>query len=364
MIFFKLSEGNSTILDLIRGISAQLVVVGHGISMFGIFKFLHEPNIPWMQNAAVLVFFLLSGFLITYSTLNKLRSSSNYGFKQYFSDRFSRIYAAFIPSLLFVLLIDFISRQIDPGLYEYSEAFDVKNFVGNLFMFQDFPLFSFSSEKIVTSFGSARPFWTLAIEWWIYMWFGFIVLILLKQKLKIKNLIFLMLLSIVPVFNLLGGRGNSLTMYWIFGSMIYLILNLNILASINKNLKILTLFGLIGVGALRAFLEMDAYDPVFAFILAIILGLTIDLYKDKKFNGNSIRLIKFNASYSYTLYLIHYSILDFIFVHFGEKGNPIILFVLGFIFSNIVSYMLGSVSEIKLTKFVKKWMYAQFKIER
>ena len=68
---YKLKEGSSVILDFIRGASAQVVVIGHGISFFGIFTFLHEPNFPWMQNIAVLIFFLLSGFLIPYSTIRK-----------------------------------------------------------------------------------------------------------------------------------------------------------------------------------------------------------------------------------------------------------------------------------------------------
>ena len=101
----KLTKGNSIILDLIRGVSAQLVVIGHGISFFGIFKLVQQPNFPSIQNIAVLIFFILSGFLISYSTFRK----SNYGFKQYFIDRFSRIYTAFIPSLLFVFLLDYSS---------------------------------------------------------------------------------------------------------------------------------------------------------------------------------------------------------------------------------------------------------------
>ena len=45
---YKLNEGSSVILHLIRDVSTQVVVIGHGISFFGIFTFLHEPNFPWM----------------------------------------------------------------------------------------------------------------------------------------------------------------------------------------------------------------------------------------------------------------------------------------------------------------------------
>ena len=68
---YKLTESNSIFLDLIRGLSSQLVVVGHGISFFGIFTSFHQPNFPWIQNIAVLIFFILSGFLISYSTFRK-----------------------------------------------------------------------------------------------------------------------------------------------------------------------------------------------------------------------------------------------------------------------------------------------------
>ncbi len=275
---------------------------------------------------------------------------------------FSRIYAAFIPSLLFVLLIDFINVKIDPSGYAYSEAFDFKNFIGNVFMLQDYPLFGFSSEKIITSFGSARPFWTLAIEWWIYLWFGFIILILLEEKIKLKNLIILAFLSVIPLYNLLGGRGNSLTMYWVLGAMIYLVLNFNILKDINKSIKLISLLVLVCIAGLRAFIEMDAYDPVFAFILAVSLWFWIDLSKEQKIPENISKIIKFNASFSFTLYLVHYSVLNFIYVQFYDGENGYLMFTTGFITSNLVSVLIGRLTEIKLTKKVKHWMYLKLNI--
>jgi peptidoglycan/LPS O-acetylase OafA/YrhL len=117
---YKLNKGASTVIDLIRGVSAQIVVVGHGLSYFGIFTFLHEPNFPWMQNIAVLIFFILSGFLISYSTVRRSLSDVNYGFSYYFVDRFSRIYIPFIAAIIFVLIIDLISRSINTELYSYN----------------------------------------------------------------------------------------------------------------------------------------------------------------------------------------------------------------------------------------------------
>jgi peptidoglycan/LPS O-acetylase OafA/YrhL len=353
---YKLKEGSSVILDLIRGISAQLVVIGHGISFFGIFTFLHEPNFPWMQNIAVLIFFLLSGFLISYSTIRK-KQNNDYGFSEYFADRFSRIYSAFVPALVFVFLIDLISQGIDRETYQYGNAYDLKTFVGNVFMLQDYPAFQFLHYNL-TSFGSARTFWSLAIEWWIYLSFGYLLLVIFrKDKITLPSLMIFGFFSLVPVVNLIMGRGNGLTIYWIFGLTVYVVSTQQILVNVGKKLKISFLLVFSGLGLCRAYLKTEAYDPVFAFLLAISLWIMIDLYKDKKFSDIAIKIIRYNASISYTLYLIHYSILSFIKTHFGDAANPYLLFAIGFVSANVISVAIGRYTELTLTQTVKQKIY-------
>ncbi len=231
---YKITEGTSITLDLIRGISAQLVVVGHGISYCGILTFLHQPNFPWIQNIAVLIFFLLSGFLITYSTTTKNIKKASYSFLQYFIDRFTRIYTAFIPALIFVLFIDSINIYLNGDEYAFYSAFNLKTLVGNILMFQDYPILRYLPQEFrLTSFGSARPFWTLAVEWWIYLFYGFTVLVFIKdEKIKLSQLFVLGGLSIAPLIYLVGGRGGGLMVYWLFGSVVYLIISCNVLKNI------------------------------------------------------------------------------------------------------------------------------------
>jgi len=357
---YKLSQGSSVILDLIRGISAQLVVIGHGLSFFGIFKFLHEPNFPWMQNIAVLVFFLLSGYLITYSVSRKL-DKIEYSFRHYFIDRFSRIYTAFIPALFFVFLIDVVSMKMNPGAYTYGDGFSLQSFVGNIFMLQDYPLFVAAKENIVTSFGSARIFWTLAIEWWIYMFVGYFIIVFIREQRKknIWNWLLLGFLSIVPLSNLILGRGNGLTTYWLMGAAIYFIDRQNLLSEVSRWMKWLLVILLSGVAMLRAYIEMEAYDAVFAFLLAIVLWLVIDLFRTITINEKSTKVIRFIASYSYTLYLIHYSILAFIKAHYASEysGNPYLLFGASFLIANLASILIGHYTETKLTFLVKSKLY-------
>ena len=101
---FVLCESSSLALDFIRGAASQVVVVGHGLILFGL------ANMPYLQNAGVVVFFLMSGFIIPYSSFMKARKDSAYGFGSYFIDRFSRIYVGFVPGLVCVLLLDIFSQ--------------------------------------------------------------------------------------------------------------------------------------------------------------------------------------------------------------------------------------------------------------
>jgi peptidoglycan/LPS O-acetylase OafA/YrhL len=358
---YKLTEGSSVVLDLIRGLSSQVVVIGHGISYFGIFTMLHQPNFPWMQNFAVLMFFLLSGFLIPYSIVRNCSLKMNYTFKHYFIDRVSRIYTTLIPALIFVLILDLLSKNLNPSSYMYTNAFNLKTFVGNLLMLQDFRTFSFSLKDSITSFGSARILWTLAIEWWIYLFFGYLLLVISKKrKLNILNLIIILAFSLVPVYNLVFGRGTGLTTYWLFGALAYLISTLNILKEINKNLKLILIVIVITLSMHRAHIVMNAYDPLVAFSLAIAMWLIIDRCRGAKFSKKAIQLIKFNASYSFTLYIIHYSILDFIKSHFNQGLNPYILFVIAFVIANVISMLIGRYTELGLTKKVKTYLYSKY----
>lgn len=375
---FQLNTGSSIILDLIRGLTAQIVVFGHSISFFGIFIFMHPPNFPWVQNIAVLIFFILSGLLISYSTINKIKNKNDYSFKHFFIDRFSRIYSAFIPGILFVFVIDFLSRKIQND-YLFDKAFNVKTFIGNLFMLQDYPLYDNLGKvlidlgfdnflvnaipvpfKAITSFGSARPFWTIAIEWWIYMFFGYFTIVTLKKRMTIINFGKLAFLSIIPLYNLVSGRGDGLTVYWGFGALVFLFLQNNILKNIKPSVKIISLLLVVGLASFRVLKTINAYEPIFAFLVAISILLLVDLFKSITFSRLLAKIIRISANYSFTLYLIHYSILNFIYTHFYQNYNPYLLLFIGFFSSNIISYAIGYFTEIKLTFAVKKKLYTRF----
>jgi peptidoglycan/LPS O-acetylase OafA/YrhL len=107
----------SVTLDLLRAVAAQMVCVGHAINFFigG-----WPSDLPYMQNVGVLLFFILSGFLITH-TLVKRSERPDYRFTQFLIDRFARIYSGLIPALVLIIVVDWMVTYLtsDPYVTRY-----------------------------------------------------------------------------------------------------------------------------------------------------------------------------------------------------------------------------------------------------
>lgn len=340
-----LTKNGSTLLDLVRALASQLVLVGHALSYSGIAKYLQPPYIPWMQNMAVVIFFILSGFLITYSVGRKLHDE-RYTVSHFMVDRFSRIYGAFLPSMFIVLLIDKISIEICSECYSYNNAYNLQTFLGNLSMLQG---------PFIEPFGSARPFWTLAVEWWIYVFFGLVVFYLLRNvKISITICILLFCAAVIPVYNYVGGRGNGLTVFWIFGCCLYFIWHFKLVRNISNKGKIALGVFFVGVGIARAYLIQSYYDAAVAFAFSMVLIGLLEVSASWNITERVHKIIKYMASYSFTLYLIHYSVLDLLYVQFPEYKNSIILLMVGIVMSNLLAILSGRYFEIVFTSKLKR----------
>lgn len=355
--FPALSLKQSCYFDLMRFIAVQLVVIGHLLSFMNIIVF---PNyalgiqIP-IQNLGVVVFFILSGYLISYSLYNNL-TFKEYSFSNFFKDRFFRIYVTLIPCLLLIAVLDSLMPH-----YQYAGAFNLKTFIGNLFMLQDI---SYSLARYahwesvqnliiplqITSFGSARPLWTLGVEWWLYMAFGWYVLNIMNRKTrlitKLSQLAIFWLLLIVPVNHLIG-RGNGLTLAWLSGAFIFftvyyqkITLHLSRFWFITGNLICLYLFTFL------YFNLSTFYDPRISILTAIWFTLnlafsnTITVTLPNKLKLLLIRVIRIAGGYSYALYLLHYTIIQFYVNSYGIIENKYFTTFMAFASSNLAAFVI------------------------
>jgi peptidoglycan/LPS O-acetylase OafA/YrhL len=279
----------SIVLDAIRAVAAQAVVIGHAISFFRVWPWAQPPQAPYMQNIAVQVFFVLSGFLIAY-TLARKRS-----FTEYFVERFARIYSAYIPALVFIVAVDVALISLDR--YDVPRHhLTLHAFLGNLIMVQNL---------VVPTLGSGGPLWTLAIEWHLYMVAG--ALFFLRRAPWLVAVV--LAASFVPLKYLISGSvdpGRGLTLLWLFGFAGYFALPyLRRCAP-----RWLTLVMSCSVGAYLWFLPpANEYQPflyvplAIGFLAFVALAFSIEP-RSRTWDG----AVRYMADYSFTLYLVHHTI--------------------------------------------------------
>jgi peptidoglycan/LPS O-acetylase OafA/YrhL len=366
---FALSAAASVALNLIRVVSAQLVVVGHAASFFKWQPQLQAPRAPDIQNIGVVVFFVLSGFLITHSTAQKL-ARGPYDFRRFFLERFVRIYSGLIPALFVIALFDIAHSQLSPATFSHKDALNLPTFAANVAMFQEHPVFLALHRlipgllPIPTRFGSARPLWTVSVEWWIYLTFGWLFLRgrwSREQVGPIPGLAMLVFFASVPVWNFFTGFGNGLTMTWILGGAVALILRRNGRTDAkhlawelrgSTLLLVALAFSLVGFIRIYAFTR-DAYDPLFATCLSFaLLFLVVGLQSGSTRETRPSRVIGFLADYSYMLYLIHYTVLEcFLPLHELPALSRVLMSLVA---SNIIAAMLASATEMKHRQWTKR----------
>ena len=344
----EVSETQETYIDLLRAIAAQLVVLEHACQCF----LRNSPlaAVP-LGSIGVVIFFLISGFLISYTVLVR-SASGNYTFVRFSVDRFFRIFTAYVPALLIVAAVDTYFCRF-PG-YQFNTDLTLHTWLGNLFMLQDYPLFQIARRVgvddrwwFIGPFGSGRPFWTVSIEWWIYMLFGWITLVWLRgtRQLTIRTSILPAIFMIVPGYHLIGGFGECLTALWLVGmgfSICFVHGGTTGWSNVDKYkrsiLVLIGIFGLLLIGRLVA-TNFRIYDLQTGFFLGSVLFLILFLCGAKGIGvpSRAARCAKFAAGYSYSLYLVHNTfvvVVSLMYPNMSHNGTIFSVAVLG---SNVVA---------------------------
>lgn len=216
----KLTGLQETYLDLFRIVAALFVVIGHSFSFYELTFLKNQEIFPYIQNIGVVMLFMLAGFLMAHSITNK-NKYNDYSFAQFVIHKFIRIMKEYIPGLTFIALIDLLTIIINGENYDYYNAYNFKQFLGNIFMLQGTFVNNIKGISFVP-FGSGRPLWTLSIEWWFYLLFACVYLILAnKKEVGMRKLFLIIILAIMPIDYIIAGRGNGLGLVFGLGIMAY-----------------------------------------------------------------------------------------------------------------------------------------------
>jgi peptidoglycan/LPS O-acetylase OafA/YrhL len=142
-------------IEALRGLAALYVFFHHCVlnRIFPGYQYLHF--VTKLGQAAVLIFFLISGFVIYTSTAGRGLS-----FAQYFLLRLRRIY----PLFLVALFAAWLAGVIAAGHFFWP---DPRELIVNLFLLQDRPNPGF----LALPFMDNAPLWSLGYEWCFYMAF-------------------------------------------------------------------------------------------------------------------------------------------------------------------------------------------------
>lgn len=183
--------------------------------------------------------------------------------------------------------------------------------VSNLFMLQDNRVVALADQWLDTSLlrrslGSAAPWWSVAVEWWIYLAFGAVVALILRST---KHRLWILLLGLFALAGTVFRMTNEdvLAVAWLVGAT-FLWLD-RTLARLPRYV-----WWVEGVTAFAILVHSLHKSPgaTFSFSVVVSTGvLVFSLYRG--INWSFLRVarppIRFLAGYSYSLYLLHFSML-------------------------------------------------------
>lgn len=331
-------NGDLPYLDWLRFIAAILVVCAHvrGLQFLD-FQSLDQESktifvaiffsVTRLGYEAVVVFFVLSGYLVAGRILERL-NNGDFDIKTYAIDRFSRIFIPIIPALLITYIVQALTSNVDNVFIFLANTVGLQGVIA--------PVLTFNG-----------PLWSLAYEIWFYILGGSIAgaLSLSRRYLLLIPIIVSLCIFLVLKYYLL--------FCWMIGGFTY------IWASREKSRMavfaaiLLIVSGIIhnqlnSPGFVRSNWRIDLPEGMGSIILASGVALLItQLVLREPPSGRMSRYLygwgTKLAGFSYTLYLIHYPVLIFIFEknYRQDKVNPsnIILYILIVLFTIAISYL-------------------------
>ena len=208
LISLAMNRYISVYLDLVRFLAALIVFFVHA----NYDRFTSDLPVVWrfrdLGNDAVMIFFVLSGFVIAFVADQKEKTP-----RDYFVSRFARLYSVVVPALLFTIAIDHVGAYLVPGAYDgwwFQNTRAVWRMFANLFFVNEL---WFSSIRPFSN----GPFWSLGYEFWYYTIFA--AAFFLKRWVRY---------AVVAVLCLLVGPKILLLLpVWLLGVLVYHIIKKN-----------------------------------------------------------------------------------------------------------------------------------------
>lgn len=309
----------SVLLDLMRGLAALLVLLDHTHQLFFVdmnvaVRSAAHPLLVRLGHAlasagvdAVIIFFVLSGYLISGSIYRDLHRG-RWQWKRYLAHRFVRLWLVLLPALVLGVGWD-LARLVYlrgghiGGLQQAAalEGITPLIFAGNV---------AFLQSIHVPTLGSNRVLWSLAFEFWYYMLFPLALLSVRRGTAVWLRVVYAFLL--VAICALVGRPVLALFPVWLLGSVLARVRAPAVGAGVRG------LASLVYAGALLWIMlhpwnaRWFKQDYVLGLLTAMFLWVWLSAVQRAREGTPVDRAIRRLAEFSYSLYLVHYPLLAFL----------------------------------------------------
>jgi len=364
-------------LDSLRGIAAIIVLLGHFLALFPILgkKVMYSTfgayfSILWQGHSAVIIFFVLSGFVLSLP----FYKGTEFNYLKYLIKRVCRIYIPYIVILFIAIGIKLgIHSKIGtiPGLVQWgSWNIEVSfNRVIDHILF----LREFNSDAFI------MVIWSLVHEMRISIVFPLIIFLLLRVNWKVSIGIamflsvigYLLMKNIPSEFNMPVSTNYFITLHYssmfIIGALLaknreylvskiinskvkYILLPLGLLFFSYPRIPFMLLSKLIGEIDYDLYLIIIDWYICFGAVLIILSALSSKLFSKLLL----IKPVQFIGEISYSLYLVHpIVLLTTVHIFYGKISVPLILLI-SFLFTMVVSVLCYKFIEIPSIKIGRK----------
>lgn len=302
----------SVYLDLLRYFAALMVYLFHA----GHFSHYRLPFFGTYGGLGVAVFFVLSGFVIAFSSTGKRRDIVDY-----FIARFARLWSVALPAILLTLVLDTVGQWLALSAYAPMQPYPAYKWIAasgitalflNEIWFLDIWL------------GTNGPFWSLSYEFWYYAIFATLIYFRGWQRVAMAGLVMC-----------IAGPGIIIAFpVWLLGVGLFHLLHKHVsadrtrlgLGALLVSIVCLTLY--IMMGGSKIFTALPIAYPLAnlkswginfwpqSYVVGFFIALNIYGFArmQRVFRSPSeqtVRLVRTTAETSFGLYLFHYPLMYF-----------------------------------------------------
>lgn len=358
----------SVLLDALRGVAALLVCIGHWRNLL----FIDYPQlqlhrrlfyVPYamctMGHQAVIVFFVLSGYLVGGHVLRAL-DTGKWSWRTYLVQRGVRLWIVLLPALILGGILDFsaIHLHLAPALYAGQVYNHVTSNVhhtltwsallGNIFFLQTIA---------TTVFGSNGALWSLANEFWYYLIFP-LGLLAIRGPYSIPARIAMGIACLAVTYGV-GAGIAMLLLVWLLGALLAVLPVWKTTAWMRWLALVLycPFFAAVGRKHITGPIPEDYALGIATFALLYILLGAREAASGQWYEQPSRTM----AGFSYTLYLVHTPMLMLLTALLAGESRwlpdirhiavalVVLLFVIGY------AYLVAKATEFRTAQ-VRDWL--------